>query len=79
LECVTLDIESCHQGVAHPDALRVGACIEFAMDRQASFGRDGTDQFDHRLTADQRLASPGLGYEAELTVRDFVPLRRAGG
>ena len=77
MECVALDIEGCHLRVGDLDALRIGACIECAAHRQARFGRGGCNQFDHRLAADQRFTSPGLGNVAEQPVLDLVPLRRA--
>ena len=79
MECVTLDIEGHHFGVADLDALRVVACIKLTSDRQASPGRGGRDQFDHRFSAGQGFAPPGLSNVAEQPMLDFVPLRGPGG
>jgi len=53
MECVTLDIEGCHLCVADFDPFRVGACIQFAADRQPGLGHGGSNQFDHGFAADQ--------------------------
>ena len=75
METVALDIEGLHLRVGNLDALRVAACIEFALHRQASPGCGRTDQFDHRLASCQGLTPPVLGYVAEATVFDLVPFR----
>src|ERR1700688_55371 len=77
MEYVALDIEGCHFRVADLDALWVGACIQFATNRQAGFGRGGGDQFHHCLAAGQGVAPPSLSDVAKQLVLDFVPLRSA--
>src|SRR5258708_22953591 len=73
MECVTLDIEGFHLCVSDLDTLRVVTCIKLASHRQASPGRGGGNQFDHRFAADQRSSSPGLGNMAEQPMFDLVP------
>ena len=78
MESVTLDVEGGHLRVGDLDTLGVDARIEFAPYCQAGPCRCGGDQFNHRLSAGQRLASPGLGDVAEQPVLTLVPLRGAG-
>ena len=61
MECVALDIEGFHLRVTDLDTLRVVACIKLASHRQASPGRGGGNQFDHRFAADQELAPAKAG------------------
>ena len=79
MECVALDIEGFHLRLADLDSLWVIACIKLASHRQASLGRGGGNEFDHRFAADRRSSSPGLGNVAEQPMLDLVPLRGPGG
>ena len=75
MERVALDIEGSHLRVTDLDTLWVVTCIKRASHRQASLGRGGGNQFDHRFAADQRSSSPSLGNVAEQPMLDLVPLR----
>ena len=44
-----------HFGVTYRDALRLAACVKFAAHLQSSPGGGGSDHFNHRLSAGQRL------------------------
>ena len=66
MESVPLEIKRRHFRLVDPDALRVGACIDFAAYFQTR---------DYGLAAGQRFAPPGLGYVAKETVLDLILLR----
>ena len=52
-------------------------CVQQSLDLQAGFCLRGADQFNNRLKADQRLASPIHADEGKHPVLDPVPLARA--
>ena len=78
MECVALDVERLHLGIADLDALFVGRSIERALNFQAGFGRCRSNQLDHGHAIDEWSPAPGLRYVAEQAVLDLIPLRRAG-
>ncbi len=63
--------------VADFDSGVVGIGVQLGADKQAGFRRRAADQIDDRLMAEQRLAAPVLGDEAEETMLDLVPFARA--
>src|SRR6266576_5230044 len=77
MECIALDVERLHLGIADFDAFLVGRAIERALDFQAGFGRRGSDQLDDRHAIDEWSPAPSLGDVAEQAMLDLVPLRRA--
>src|SRR6266436_7764081 len=77
MECVALDVERLHLGIADFDALFVGRGIECALDFQAGFGRRRSNQLDYRHAIDEWSSAPSLRDVAEQAVLDLVPLRRA--
>ena len=77
MECVALDVEHLHLGIADFDALFVGCGIEGALDFQASFGRRRSNQLDHGHAIDEWPPAPSLRDVAEQAVLDLIPLRRA--
>src|ERR1700693_4524645 len=70
-----LDVQRSHLGIGDFDPLGIAFLIQFAVHRQAGFGRRGGDQVDHRDAADERLSAPVLRDVAEHAVLDLVPLR----
>jgi hypothetical protein len=68
MECVALDVEGLHLGVADFDALLVGRGIERAFDFQTGFGRRRGNQLDHGHAVDERSPAPGLRDVAEQAV-----------
>ena len=74
MECVALDVEGLHLGIADFDALLVGARVERAVDLQSGLGRCRADQFDDGEAIGQRPAAPVLGDVTEQPVLDLVPL-----
>src|SRR3954463_3631535 len=68
-----LKIEGGHLGIGHPDALRVGAAVEAALDGEAGAGGGAGDQLDNHLVGEQGLAAPVLGDEGEQPMLDPVP------
>src|SRR5450432_932515 len=76
MECIALDVEGLHLGIADFDAFLVGRGIERALDLQAGFGRRGSDQLDDRHAIDEWSPAPSLRDVAEQTVLDLIPLRR---
>ena len=59
--------------VADFDSGVIGVGVQLGADGQAGFRRRAADQIDDRLMAEQRLAAPVLGDEAEETMLDPVP------
>ena len=77
MECVALDVERLHLGIADFDALFVGRGVERALDFQAGFGRCRSNQLDYGHAIDEWSPAPSLRDVAEQAVLDFIPLRRA--
>ena len=77
MECIALDVERPHLGIADLDALLVGFGIERACDFQTRLCRGRRDQLDDGHAIRERPAAPCLGDVAEQAVLDLVPLRRA--
>src|SRR5712691_1106204 len=77
MECVAMDVERLHLGIADFDALFVGRGIERALDFQAGFGRCRSNQLDYGQTIDEWSPAPSLRDVAEQAVLDLIPLRRA--
>ena len=77
MECVALDVEGLHLGIADFDALLVGRGVERALDFQAGFGRCRSNQLDYGHAIDEWSPAPSLRDVAEQAVLDFIPLRRA--
>src|ERR1700680_980326 len=73
MECIALDVEGLHLGIADFDALFVGRGIERALDFYAGFGGGRSDQLEHRHAIDEWSPAPDV---AEQAVLDLVPLRR---
>ena len=77
MECIALDVEGLHLGLADFDTLFVGRGIEGALDFQAGFGGRRSNQLDHGHAIDEWSPAPSLRDVAEQAVLDLVPLRRA--
>src|SRR4029077_3387230 len=78
MECVALDVERLHLGIADFDALFVGRGIERALDFEAGCGCRRGYQLDYGHAIDEWSPAPGLRDVAEQAVLDLIPLRRAG-
>src|SRR5712691_6496645 len=65
MECVALDVEGLHLGIADFDAFFVGRGVERALDVQAGFGRRRSNQLDCRHAIDEWPPAPGLRDVAE--------------
>src|SRR6202521_2586260 len=78
MECVALDVERLHLGIADFDALFVGRGIKRALDFQAGFGCRRGNQLDYGHAIDEWSPAPGLRDVAEQAALDLIPLRRAG-
>jgi hypothetical protein len=74
MECVALDVERLHLGIADFDALFVGRGIERALNFQAGFGLRCSNQLDYRHAIDEWSPAPSLRDVAEQAVLDLVPL-----
>jgi hypothetical protein len=65
MECVALDVERLHLGVADFDTLFVGGGVERAFDLQAGLGGGRGNQLDHGHAIDEGAPAPGLRDVAE--------------
>src|SRR5260370_19966995 len=74
MECVALNVERLHLGIADFDALFVGRGIERALDFQAGFGRRRSYQLDYGHAIDEWSPTPSLRDVAEQAVLDLIPL-----
>jgi len=61
MECIALDGERFHLGIADFDALLVVRGIERASNFQAGFGGCRSNQLDYRHAIDERSTAPSLG------------------
>src|SRR5712691_5830628 len=68
MECVALDVEGLHLGIADFDAFFIGRGIEGALDFQAGFGGRRSNQLDHGQAIDEWSSAPGLRDVAEQAV-----------
>ena len=66
MECVALDVERPHLGIADFDALFVGGGIERALDFQAGFGRCRSNQLDYGHAVDERARVRDLVASAKI-------------
>ena len=60
MECVALDVERHHLGIADFDTLFVGGGVERAFDLQAGLGGRRGNQLDHGHAIDEGAPAPGL-------------------
>jgi hypothetical protein len=78
MECVALDFEPFHLGIADLDPFLIGSGINCALDFKAGFCRRGGDQLDDGHAIGERPAPPVLRNVTEHAVLDPIPFRRAG-
>jgi hypothetical protein len=77
MECVALDVERLHLGIADFDTLFVGGGVERAFDLQAGLGGRRGNQLDHGHAIGEGAPAPGLRDVAEQAMLDLIPLRGA--
>ena len=77
MECVALDVERHHLGIADFDTLFVGDGVERAFDLQAGLGGRRGNQLDHGHAIDDGAPAPDLRDVAEQAMLDLIPLRGA--
>lgn len=78
MELVGDEVDGRELCVGDLDRALVGVLVEFGVDLQAGGRGGGTDEGYDGLAADERLAAPVAGDEAEQAVFDFVPLAGSG-
>src|ERR1700732_380770 len=75
MECVALDVERLHLGIADFDTLFVGGGVERAFDLQAGLGGRRGNQLDHGHAIDEGAPAPGLRDVAEQVMLDLIAPR----